>query len=134
MMRRRVRRLGLLILTAVLLSGAVLGATAALHRSAAITNQVLTTDEGLYCALRTQQLVRGSVVKISAEDGPLVHTVAVGSRGDALLGPLEARAVYWLQFPDGSRGSFFLAHNGAVTALSGPLKDDGEILDYIVEE
>lgn len=133
-MRRRFHRLVLLILTAVLLSGAVLGTTAVLHRSSGARNRVLTTEDGLYCALRAEHLMRGSVIKVNAEDGPLVHTVAVGPRGDALLGPLQSRAVYWLQFPDGSRGSFFLAHNGAVTALSGPLKDDGEILYYVGAE
>lgn len=133
-MRRRLNRLCLLALTAVLLSGVVLGTTAVLHRSAGIRNRVLTTDAGLYCALRTQQLIRGSVIKVRSEDGPLIHTVAVDARGDVLLGPLQSREVYWLQFPDGSEGSFFLAHNGAVTALSGPLEDDGEILYYIVEE
>ena len=129
---RRIVRLGFFLLTLALLTGAVLGGTAVLHRSVGIKNRVLTTSEGLYCALRTEVLSKGSVVAVQAEKGPLLHTVSVDAMGDALLGPLPARAVYWLEFPDGSRGSFFLAQNGAVTALSGPLKDDGEILYYIV--
>jgi len=132
-MKRRFRRLVLLSMTAILLSGVVLGGTAALHRSAGAKNRVLTTDEGLYCALRTGPLPAGSVIRVQAEDGPLIHTVAADGRGNALLGPLEGREVYWLEFPGGERGSFFLAQNGAVTALSGPVKDDGEILYYIVE-
>ena len=133
-MRRRLSRLLLLVLTAAMLSGAVLGTTAALHRSAGAKNRVLTTKEGLYCALRTGPLPAGSVIRVQAEDGPLIHTVAADNRGNALLGPLEPREVYWLEFPGGERGSFFLAQNGALTALSGPLKDDGEILYYIVGE
>jgi len=133
-MRNRFCRLGLFLLTAVLLSGAVLGGTAVLHRSAGVKNRVLTTTEGLYCALRTGPLPRGSVIRVRAEDGPLVHTVAANERGNALLGPLTPREVYWLQFPDETQGSFFLAQNGAVTALSGPLEDDGEILYYVGAE
>ena len=133
-MRRRLNRLALLILTAVVLSGAVLGGTVVLHRSAGVKNRVLTTKEGLYCALRTGSLRPGSVIRVQAEDGPLIHTVAADNRGNALLGPLEPREVYWLEFPGGDRGSFFLAQNGALTALSGPLEDDGEILYYIVGE
>lgn len=133
-MKRRFRRLVLLSMTAILLSGVVLGGTAALHRASGAKNRVLTTDEGLYCALRTGLLPAGSVIRVQAEDGPLIHTVAADGRGNALLGPLEGREVYWLEFPGGERGSFFLAQNGAVTALSGPVRDDGEILYYIVGE
>lgn len=132
-MKRRIIRWALLCLVITLISGVVLGGTAMLHRGAGIKARELSSNNGFYCALQADSLPTGAVVCVHAEDGSLLHSVSVDARGHALLGPLPPRGVYELQFPDGTSGSFFLAANAAVTALSGAVADDGEILYYIVQ-
>ncbi len=127
------RRLVRLILPAALILGlsvGVLGGTAALHRDRGPKGVELVSTQGVYCTLKATELHPGAVIWVLTDEGAVIHTVRLDENRQALLGPLTPRNIYRLRFPDDREGDFFLAENAAVTALSGALKADGEVLYY----
>ncbi len=114
----------------VLLCGAALGAAGFYHRFQTPQAEALAPENGSYCALRAPALAEGSVLTVCDETGQVLHTVSLSASHEALLGPLPEERAYRLLLPDGGEAQFRLEANAAVTALSGALRSDGELLYY----
>ena len=128
MVLRILRRGAALLLISAFLTASALGAGGVFHRTRTPQGLALEPSEGLYCALRAPFLQAGSLLYVLDEQGVTVHTVLLAEDHTALLGPLAPASNSQLLLPDGSGGAFCLAENAAVTALSGAVHADGEVL------